>query len=239
MSEQAVNGQAPPDIALGDELQDGGEFLGVVMVDEWTQTKEGKWQWHLGVRPTDFDIQGETQMFHSWYTHSDRKRSKMGAAREAMMGLPDLFPPALKIGRGEMIGKACIWTRRDIDYGTDKTTGEKMIAESVLIPLRAAEPADVERAVAKAGKPNAGTSAAPVVEAAQDVGELDSDTLDTVLKLIDGKTKAEIQFAVARNKELSREVKQGLLSETIQQGLIEAGLIHMQDGKVSRLGVAV
>lgn len=224
----------PPKMGLGDATQDYGEFLGIITVDEWIQGKEGGWQWHICVKPTDFDVQGQTQAFHTWYKYSDRKNSKMGIAHEAMLGLPELFPKGTELGQGNLVGKAAWWTRQDIEFGKDKNTGEVFKAEGVLIPVRTATDEETKRAVAKM---NGQSSAAAPVEAAS-ATEIDDADLEAAVKLIDGKSRAQIQMAVARDKALPKEVKAALLSGELVTQLAEAGLVSLDDEGVAHAAVA-
>jgi hypothetical protein len=218
-----------PDMTLGGEMVDDTEFLGVIVTDAWTEGKvfeEGKpakWQWHLAVKPTDIPIQGETGAFHTYYNYTTRANSALGAARKAMT---ELFPETMKIGAGELIGQAAWWVRRDIEFGMNRS-GEMLKAEQVLIPVRAASEADAKRATAHSqpGATPAGVASAPA-EATVDLEELDDETVDKVIAFVTGKNARELQFAVARNKDLSREIKQGLLSGELIDALTEAGALE-------------
>ena len=242
MSDEQLNQGAPPSLALGGEMEENkefGEFLGVIVTDAWTKGKafeegqEAPWQWHLAVRPTfnrdgsEIRIGGETQAFHTFARYNEKANSTLGVQRKAML---TVFPEDLKIGEGQLTGKAAWWERKDVTFGKGRD-GEPMVAKQVLIPTAPASDEETARAV-KAANDYGSPVPAQAVEAASDVEELDAATLDTVLALLHGKNRTELQFAVAREKTLSKEVKQGLLSEQLIKALAEKGLLKTgSDGR--------
>lgn len=221
------NGTAtPPDFSLDEPMQDSAEFLATIVRDDWDQTKEGKWRWHLGFKPADFDVQGETQMLHDWYGLTDKKNSKMGALREAMAALPDVFPigQGVKIGQGHYNGIVCWWTKTDIEFGKNRQTGEVYKSEGVHLPIRAATPEEIERARKRA----AGGAVAPAAVDNTPV-DLTDDQITQVIDVLNGHTKQEVQMALAREpgKSLPREIKSAILAGTLPQQLIEMGALTM------------
>ena len=233
----------PPDFDLDLDTSgmstDSAEFLGVIMCDEFTPSNRGGHQWHLGVRPVDYALQGKTGMWQSWYEVTKNKRSKLGMALDAMAGV---FPKTTKIGKGELLGKCAIWVRRDIEFGKDKDN-KPIVAEGVLIPIRLADAAEQARADAAQqggwpvpGKQNgvASSPASAGTGAAPSAVSLSDEDRDAVLDLIVGKTAAEAQMAAVQ-AELPGNVKAGLVAGTLFNQLAEEGHISVDAaGKIVR-----
>lgn len=221
---------APPSLALGGEMQesDFGEFLGVIITDAWTKGKafeegqEAPWQWHLAVRPThqrdgrEIRIGGETQAFHTYARYSEKANSTLGTQRKAMLGV---FPEDMKLGEGQLTGKVAWWQRQDITFGKNERTGETLVAKQVLVPTAPANEEETARAI-KAANDYGSPVPAQAVEPEANAAALTNAERDMVLALVHGKNKTELQFAVARDKNLSKEVKQGLLSGKLIDSLI-------------------
>jgi len=222
VDQQAQQAQATPrpKMTLGGSFDDGyGEFLGVVAIDTWESGERG-WKWHLGVRPTDIPIQGETGCFHTWARLSTKQNSIMGVQRTAMM---NVFDAETDIGEGALVGLGAWWKRETIKFGTNKDTGEEMKAEGVLIPLRLASPEDQER-IAQHGGAGVGPHTTPAPqEPATDLGSYG----EAIVALCTGKDRAQIQRAAsARECGLPRDLKQGLISGTLLKVLVDQGLIE-------------
>ncbi len=237
MSQEQLNPSGPPSLALGGEMEesDYGEFLGVIITDAWTKGRafeegqEAPWQWHVAVRPThtregkEIHIGGETQAFHTYARYSEKANSTLGAQRKAML---QVFPEDLKLGEGQLTGKCAWWTRQDIVFGKNEKTGEEFKAKQVLVPTAPASEEEAARCV-KAANDYGSPVPAQAVEPETDVAALDDATQDQVLALVHGKNRTELQFAIGRNKDLSREVKQGLLTGKLIDALVESGLIKV------------
>lgn len=223
---QPPSGEAPPrpKMTLNGEVEAPPEFLGVVIADNWEFGQYG-WQWHLSVKPVDITLQGQTGAFHTWYRQTTKKNSAMGAARTAMQ---NLFAGDLDIGESKLVGQVAWWIRKDLNFGKNQQTGEEMIAENVLIPVRVATEEEKQRAALRGG-----TAPTPATTPAPEAAELPAGDQDAILKLIDGKNKGEIQKAAVSTQGLAREVKQGLISGKLLQALCDQGLAFL-DGDTYR-----
>lgn len=208
----AENSAPRPKMTLGGEFDDGyGEFLGVVAIDTWEHGENG-WKWHLGVKPTDIEIKGDTGCFHTWAKASSKENSVMGVQRKAMMVI---FPGDLELGEGNLLGTGAWWKRETIKFGVNSQTGEEMKAEGVLVPLRLAAPEEQERINQKGG-----TGPTPIVAPVAAATTLSDEDLEAVLAFIDGKTAEEItRSATSRECKFERTIKQGLISGTLLEQL--------------------
>jgi hypothetical protein len=214
-----------PSMTVDGEFTDGyGEFLGVVIADEWTWSDVKKaWQWHLAVKPTDIAIQGATGAFHCWAKATQAKNSVLGVQREAFMGF---LPPGTALGEGLLTGTGAWWKRETIPFGTNRETGEEMKAEGILIPLRLASPEEQERIAQHGGSP--ASSVMPVAEAKAE--GLSREQLEEVTKLCAERTAQEIMKAASsRECKLPREIRQGLISGTLLATLVESGNLYYDD----------
>ncbi len=215
-----------PSMTVDGEYTDGyGEFLGVVTVDEWTWSSVKKaWQWHLAVKPTDIAIQGQTGMFHCWAKATSAKNSVLGVQRKAFEGF---LPPGTALGEGVLIGTGAWWKRETIPFGPNKDTGEEMKAEGILIPLRLANPEEQERI-----NQHGGTGPTPTVTPAPEATAeaLGDKELAAVKELVTGKTAAEVMKAASsRECKLPREIRQGLISGTLLETLVQSGELFVDD----------
>lgn len=215
-----------PSMAVDGEFSDGyGEFLGVVIADEWTWSDmKQAWQWHIAVKPTDIAIQGQTGAFHCWAKATKAKNSTLGVQREAFMGF---LPPGTALGEGHLVGTGAWWKRETIPFGINKDTGEEMKAEGILIPLRLANPEEQER-ISQHGGTGPSPTVTPAAEAT--ASALGDKELAEVKAFVADKTAAEIMKA-ASNKActLPREIRQGLISGTLLATLVESGELYFDD----------
>lgn len=227
---------ARPSLTIGQDMQEQeqyGPFLGVVVVDDWeppraedieraTPDKPARWRLHIAIKPVDFEIGGDTGAFNKWLSHSDRTNSALGAFKE---GLKEMVPTEMRIGEGDLLGLVALWERRTIVFGKAKD-GTDMKAENIPIPLRPATPEEEARGKAVFEGRKVVAEAVPAAEAA-DLSEAD---VATVLKLIAGKKRGELQTAIFGDKTLSREVKQSVMSGKLLEQLVAEGKVTLTDG---------
>lgn len=228
-----------PTIKIGDvanykEGMGSEPFLAVVACDEWVESDkvEGGIQWHLAVKPADIPIKGATGAFHTFYKPSEYKNSKMGAA---LAGLTKVFDDSIQIGVGQLLGKVCWWERKDIPYGTNKESGEQMVAKGVLVPVRTATDAEIQHCETRVGAIESGTPAgqAPTVEAA-DVTTLSVEDAEAILGVLEGKKKRVFQIAAAKST-LHPSLKQAIIDGTALEFLLETGMATLdEEGAVVR-----
>jgi hypothetical protein len=151
-----------------------------------------------------------------------------------MITLGEVFDPKVEIGKGLLVGTVAWWTRKDLTFGKDKQTGEPFKAEGVLIPLRAATEDEQRRGRSKMSGESSGAEPVRPV----DTAALDDDALMAALDVIDGQDDDGLQFAVARNKSLNKDVKQAILAGNLQAQLMEAGLLEKgEDGTYKKVAV--
>jgi hypothetical protein len=215
-----------PQMTLGGDFEDSTPFLGVIMIDEWVQAEYdgvSYWAWHLAVKPIDFNVKTEDHFMHRKYRHSLRKNSGMGAAREAMR---TLFPGEMRLGEGDLLGKTAIWQFKAMEFGINKDTKEPMRTE-VMIPIRLADAEEMRRAETRGGD----GPTVPIDDSAVFIDDLDQETLDNVLAIIQGKTEEELEMAVVRSKSLPKTVKQALLTGGLLEKLVNAHHVTLSDGR--------
>lgn len=205
---------------LDDELLEEEPFLAVIVVDQLEPGKFKGPQWHLGVKPVDFVLQGKTGAFHEYYALSKAARSKMGAA---VTGFRGAGVKSLRIGKGDLIGTVLWFVRRDIRFGKG-SDGQPIVAQNVLVPFKTADEAEVTR-----GK--AVYSGEPVVPAAASL-EWDEAKIEAVMGVIAGFKPTEIQ-RVAIKSPLESSLKQAILSGAALDHLLASGVAVLDaDGKV-------
>jgi len=216
----APTGEKPNlNITVGMPLTDESPFLGTVVIDTVEEGTYG-YQWHLAVKPCEFELHGKagTGAFHTYYGVSQAKKSKIGAALEALEGV---VKKGTRVGQDELLGLTCWWVRKDLPFGTDKETGEPMVAKQVLIPLRKATEEEQERA-----------AKGPVSAEVEAPTALDEDQLEAVLAVLRGKSPKDAQIAGAKSK-LPPELKQFIMDGTAYDHLIENDVIVLDDdGKI-------
>lgn len=209
-----------PKISIGSELkEETGEFLGIIGCDAWEEGKHGL-QWHLGVKPVDFAIGGKTGMFSTWYKPSDRKSSKMGAILLSMASGAAADFEGVNVGFGDLLGKVAVWKRINLEFGKDKTTGEPMVAEDVLVVVRAAS-ADEKARAASGGGP------APAIAAP----EYTDEQIECLISIYAGSAPADAKKTAAKGQ-YAPEIKNAVFSGAALEFLTSAGLVVVNDGKV-------
>jgi hypothetical protein len=224
---------------IGMQLEEEQPFLGEIRADEYVPGKYKGPQWHLAVLPLEFEVRGKTGMFHQYYNRSSQARSTMGAA---VIGFKQnrIFGPSTRIGKGDLVGTVAWFVKRDLKFGRDRQTGQQIISEGVLIPIRAATAEEqalagtVTPAVTGESATENGTAAA----APSSNLEWTSDQIDAVLNVIEGHATTEFQSLVipksgAGNK-LARELKTAILSGAALRYLTANKYADMVDGKVAR-----
>lgn len=217
---------------VGMELKEEEPFLGQVVTDE---VRPGKWnpQLCIAVRPVDFQLKGKTGAFHEFYGLSAAKRSKMGAFLLALQE-NKITPKGTPVGKGALVGLVCWWVKRDIKFGKSQT-GEPIVAEGVLIPVKPASEEEKARAAIEG-----------VAAQVQTPATLDwtPEQAEAVLTAVDGLAPKDFQKAVltkgSEASKLPRELKQAILSGAALSYLRDAGLATVDDeGKVQRAEISV
>lgn len=224
--------QTPPEITIDSPMADNEIFLGTIIGDAYEPNKQGKYQWHLTVKPVDFSIGGSTGAFHTYSYLSENKKSKFANMKAGFAGLG--LPGTTGFAKGQLLGLVAWFERRDINAGKNKDTGEDFIFEGVLIPTRLGTAEEIERGKAiYAGTGNADAPAA----AAPDL-EWDDATTDTVVSFLEGKSKREFQSAAAKST-FAPPIKSAIMSGKALKYLLEAELVELDDeGKVRVLQAA-
>lgn len=207
---------------VGDKLEEETPFLAEIGADEITPGKYKGPQWHLAVKPLEFELRGKTGMFHEYYGLSKQLRSKMGAA---LVGLQEAgVGKGTPVGKGALVGFKCWFVRRDMRFGKG-ADGTPIVAEQVLLPLRKATEEELSRV--GTGEP-ASTPAAP---------EWTDEQTAAVITAIEGLKPGEFQKAVLGRgtpaSQLPRDLKNAILSGAALEYLTNKGLVILEDGKVA------
>lgn len=205
-----------------DSLTNDVEFLGVITVDESVTGDYGP-QWHYAIKPVDYELGGKTGSYHEYVgTDKTTLRSKFGTILSAFIMVygAGAFPA---IGAGHLVGTVGIFKRIQKDYGVDRQTGERNIRE-YLVPVKSPNEAELARAGAKQG----GNVSKPVANPLT----LTDDDKRALIATLTGNDSQGAIIAVARNKDISQELKGAILNGTAIPALISQGALVMNsDGK--------
>lgn len=186
----------------------------------------GKERLHLAVRPLTFELRGEkgTGQFHGYYTVTNSKRSTFYHLVEGLSecGIDDAEPSDLQ-------DKVFLWKREDIQFGTNRQTGEVMKSEGVLIPVKLLSDAEVAEILSKS------RSSAPIpmpsIKASLSA-TFTEEELTAAADALDGSTRtAATSKAIAAN--LPRHVLQAIVDKSLFDKLIDGGYLTL-DGQTFR-----
>lgn len=222
-----------PELTVGMKLVEAPPFIGVCVIDQIVQGDYGK-QVHIGVRPL-WDVEknekfplksGGSGVFHTNYPISTAAKSKCGYL---LAGAAKVFEHGTRVGMGDLLGQICVWVRKDIEFGKNKDTGEKMTASGVLIPLRRCTPdemaqlGDVDYSLPEDSE--GGTTATVVPTSAETQWE--EDDIAAMANLLNGKTKREASLAAGRDKSLTGPQKQAIMNGSAAKLLESQGILAM------------
>lgn len=118
-------------------LVQGGAFSGVVVEakiqksDRSFDGKEPADQLFILIRPTNYEADEESWPRH-WYSIKYSKKSKWAVLQTALEKCGQLP----KESEQELVGKEFEWERRDLEFGVDRTSGEKFVSTGVPIPVK-------------------------------------------------------------------------------------------------------
>lgn len=87
-------------------------------------------QLFLSIEPTSYE-EAEERWPRDWYSIKYTKRSKWAVLQDALEKCGALP----KESESELIGKEFTFERRDLEFGVNKTSGEKMVAEAI-VPVK-------------------------------------------------------------------------------------------------------
>lgn len=218
-------------------------FLGRISIDETTtstKNKSGK-QWHLAVKPLEFETKGDG--LHNFLNipaaNAQGARSKRAAMFMVFEGIKKVFFAGkatadlneVYVGEGQLIGLVGWFKRVDLDMGTDRTTGDKIVYEGAMIAVRLATPEEIATAGTLAGGPQQ-----PVPLQAN----FSKEELEAVRDYVAGKTPVEYNKAAFRDKDLPQNIKNGITTGDAIRALVAAEMVTVGgDGMVTRREAAV
>lgn len=217
------------DGTVGMKLEEEKPFLGEIIADEIQPGKFGKPQWHVAVKPLEFELRGKTGAFHEYYGLSSNARSKMGAmllsiqaSRAVDKGTP--------VGKGQLVGLQAWFAKRDLKFGRG-SDGQPIVAEGVIVVHHKAT--DEELANAGNRPTSAGEAAAPAAP------DWTDEQIEAVVAAIDGVAVKDMQKTVLNRQseasKLPRELKNALLNGTAVTFLSEQGKIAVENGTIARM----
>lgn len=206
-------------------LTDEREFLGEITADEIVPGLHGA-QYHYAVRPLTFAIGGKTGWFHEYFKISTAKRSKLGIC---ILRLGETFGKNLPLGEGSLVGLQGWFVRQDIEFGTDRQTGEVMKAEAVLLACRPMASGD-EALIVNDGSvsPAAAAGTGPTVAAPSSFSD---EEIGLLLSALEGADASRLAVVAARSN-LPAPLKQAVMSGTALTALSDLGLVSVEGGTV-------
>ncbi len=218
-TETVDSGTVPQfNIGVDTQLTDAEPFLGEVVTDAWERSEKADagWQYHLAVKPLMYQIGGKTGAFHTYYNPSTAKKAKMGILLAGLKATcPDGFGPSKSknIGEGHLIGTRLWFVRKDIDYGTDRTSGEQRVARDVLMPYK------VPTAEELALIPDHEAGNAPAPKAL----EFTDDEVAALMAFLVGKTPADAVKAAVKDTTLDKAIKNAITGGSAVRYLKKTG----------------
>ena len=140
---EVINTSLAPDEGIAADVEfiepESKPFLGIIVADGVEQSVlssgEVRKQWHLAVRPVEYEIGGQSGAFHKWmpYKAPPAANSLMAKVIDSLrrtVGVTKEDGSKTYVCRGELVGTVAHFIRKSVSYG--KRDGAEIVSEGVI-----------------------------------------------------------------------------------------------------------